>query len=78
MVTICFPAAAEAGVLQERIGMPSRCTVQEPHRPAPQPNLVPIMPRLSRMTQSRGVLGSTSTLWALPLTLRLIMLSSGR
>ncbi len=76
MVVIFLPAAAETGVTHERTGWPSRCTVQAPHRAAPQPNLVPVMSRLSRMTQSRGVTGSASTLWVLPLICRLIMLSS--
>jgi hypothetical protein len=41
MVVIFIPAALEIGVMQERIGLPSRCTVQAPHSAAPQPNLVP-------------------------------------
>ena len=40
---------------QERTGWPSRCTVQAPHNPAPQPNFVPVKPRLSRSTHSSGV-----------------------
>ena len=38
---------------QERIGVPSRCTVQAPHWAMPQPNLVPVMPRTSRSTHSK-------------------------
>src|SRR5262245_37125650 len=76
MVTIFLPAAAETGVLHERMGWPSMCTVQAPHSAMPQPNLVPVIPRVSRMTHSSGVSGSTSTLWAWPLTSRLIMGSS--
>ena len=37
--------------------MPSICTVQAPHRPAPQPNFVPVSLRCSRTTQSSGVFG---------------------
>ena len=43
------------GMEQLRIATPSRCTVQAPHSPIPQPNLVPVKPRLSRNTHSRGV-----------------------
>jgi hypothetical protein len=35
----------------------------------PQPNLVPVKPRLSRKTQSTGVSGNTSTEWDCPFTL---------
>src|SRR5688500_5711517 len=52
MVVILLPATAETGVLQEGTGWPSTCTVHAPQSAAPQPNLVPIRPRLSRMTQS--------------------------
>ena len=76
MVVIFLPAAADSGVLQERIGLPSRCTVQAPHSAAPQPNLVPVMPSVSRITQSSGVLGSASTSRVLPLMSRLAMCAS--
>ena len=68
--------AERAGVPQERTGLPSRCTVHAPQSCAPQPNLVPVMPTVSRMAQSSGVLGSTSTSWVLPLMFRRAMLSS--
>ena len=42
MVVIRRPATADTGVTHERIGCPSRCTVQAPHRAMPQPNLVPL------------------------------------
>src|SRR3954463_912954 len=67
MVVIFLPPAADNGVLQERIGLPSKRTVQAPHSAAPQPNLVPVMPRVSRSTQRSGVLGSASTSRVLPL-----------
>src|SRR5213592_4611566 len=70
MVVTVLPAAAATGVTQERIGRPSRCTVQAPHSAAPQPNLVPVSPMTSRSTQSRGMSGGTSTVCALPLTLK--------
>src|SRR5580704_2115008 len=61
MVVTSFPEARDTGVLQERTGRPSRCTVQAPHCATPQPYFVPVRPRCSRKTQSRGVDGSTST-----------------
>src|ERR1700681_2799951 len=61
MVVTSFPAARDTGVLQERTGRPSRCTVQAPHCATPQPYFVPVKPRCSRKTHSRGVEGSTST-----------------
>src|SRR5580692_4540098 len=61
MVVISAPAARDTGVLQERTGRPSRCTVQAPHCATPHPYFVPVRPRCSRKTQSRGVEGSTST-----------------
>ena len=57
-------------VMQERVTPPSICTVQAPQSAMPQPNLVPVMPSTSRNTQSSGVSPSTSTLCAVPLTLR--------
>src|SRR6185369_11787119 len=50
--------------------MPSTCTVQAPHRPCPQPNLVPVKPSSSRITQSSGVSGSAWALTALPFKLK--------
>ena len=50
-----------------------RCTVQAPHCCRPHPNLVPVSPTASRMTQRRGVSGATSTLYCLPLTVREII-----
>src|SRR5205807_8127812 len=67
MVVTSLPATSDMLVWQERTALPSRCTVQAPHRPDPQPNLVPVNFRCSRTTQSSGVSGSTSTLAALPL-----------
>src|SRR3954451_17741328 len=49
----------------ERTHLPSRGTVQAPHRPDPHPNLVPMSFRCSRTTHSSGVSGSASTLTAL-------------
>jgi len=71
-----LPAAADTGVLHERIGWPSRCTVQAPHRATPQPKLgadqaeaVPDDPKQRRARIDIDTL-------AFPLTLRLIMVAS--
>src|SRR5579864_2577818 len=61
-------ATCETGVEQERIGLPSTCTVQAPHSPAPQPNFVPVSWSVSRRTQRSGVSGETETCFSLPLT----------
>src|SRR5215510_5019783 len=73
MVVIFLPLTDATVVMQERIGFPSRCTVQAPHCAMPQPNLVPVMPRFSRKTQSKGVSELTSTCCRLPLTIMAIM-----
>ena len=67
MVVTFLPATSAIVVWQERTALPSTWTVQAPHRPDPQPNLVPVSFRCSRTTQSSGVSASTSTLAALPL-----------
>src|SRR5437763_16123744 len=67
MVVICLPSAALTGSEHERVATPLMCTVQAPHCAMPQPYLVPVMPSESRSTQSKGVSGSTSTLWVRPL-----------
>src|SRR5437870_13180425 len=69
-----LPVAALTGVTHERIGCPSRCTVQAPQSAMPQPNFVPVRPITSRSAQRSGMSGGTSTVWSLPLMLRVIML----
>jgi hypothetical protein len=68
MVVTSRPAALETGVMQERTAAPSRCTVQAPQAPTPQPNFVPVSWKVSRRTQSSGVSGSMSTMRARPFT----------
>src|SRR5260221_3633081 len=67
MVVIALPAAAATGVMQDRRGAPSRCTVQAPHCAIPQPNFVPVRPTSSRRTHSRGMSGGASTSRSTPL-----------
>src|ERR1051325_5632954 len=71
IVTILRPAHVDAGVTQDFTATPSTCTVQTPHWAIPQPNLVPVRLRTSRITQSRGISGSArSTVCFLPLIVR--------
>jgi hypothetical protein len=60
------------GMLQERMGWPLMWTVQAPHSAMPQPNFVPVIPRVSRKTQSSGICGTTSTVWGFPFRVNLI------
>ncbi len=69
MVVTALVPTTEMRVWQPRTATPSRCTVQAPHMPMPQPNLVPTRPIVSRKTHNRGVSASTSTVCILPLTL---------
>src|SRR5438552_8915165 len=73
MVVTCLPTAALTGVTQERIALPSRCTVQAPHRAIPQPYLVPVRPTCSRIAHNRGVLGLTLTSRVLTLIVKRAM-----
>src|SRR3954447_12994061 len=75
MVVICLPAASLTVTPQERIATPSIWTVQAPHCAMPQPYLVPVSPTFSRIAHSSGVSGSTSTSKALPLIVRLAIVS---
>src|SRR5215472_7557347 len=75
MVVMEWPTAALTGITQDRLGIPSKCTVHAPQSATPQPNLVPFIPSTSRKTQSRGMSGETSSLCDLPLILSVIMAS---
>ena len=83
MVVMVFPATAEMGVTQARIGDPLLWTVQAPQSDMPHPNLVPVIPNVSRKTQRRGMAAGTSTDCGLPLRvnftagIRKLPLSSG-
>ena len=61
MVVTRLPTTSDTGVMQERTAVPSTRTVQAPHRPMPQPNLVPVRPSTSRTSQSTGVSSSMSS-----------------
>jgi hypothetical protein len=70
MVTTLWPCTADTGVTQERVACPSICTVQAPQSAMPQPNFVPVSPTASRMAQSNGISGATSSVVALPLRVK--------
>src|SRR5215472_2516294 len=69
MVVTSEAPMLSTGVTQDRVALPSMCTVQAPHNAMPQPNLVPVMPSTSRSTHKSGVSPSTSTDLTAPLTL---------
>jgi hypothetical protein len=73
MVTIRFPTAEETGVTQDRVGCPSTWMVQAPHRPMPQPNLVPVMLSTSRSVHSNGMSSGISRSRGFPFTLSVTM-----
>src|SRR6266404_6152597 len=73
MVVISLPAARDTGATHDRTASPSRCTVQAPHCAMPHPYFVPVRPRFSRKTHSRGVEGSTSRFTRCRFTLKEII-----
>src|SRR5215467_8775648 len=73
MVVIDLPSTSDTGMAQERVALPSICTVQAPHDAIPQPNLVPVSLRCSRKTHRSGVLASTPTSLRTPLTVKATM-----
>ena len=71
-----LPAISETCVWQENARLPSMCTMQAPHRPVPQPNLVPVSLRPSRITHNSGVSGGASVDAALPFTVKFVAIAS--
>src|SRR5438105_13231498 len=67
IVITFFPATVAIAAPHERVATPLIWTVQAPHSCTPQPNLVPVMPSVSRKTHSNGICGETSTLCRFPL-----------
>src|SRR6187455_1221675 len=54
MVVTRLPATAESGVVHERVGCPSTCTVHAPQRAMPHPYFVPVR-LLAQDPQERSV-----------------------
>src|SRR5580692_3356209 len=73
MVVIFAAATALSEVMQDLVARPSTCTVQAPQKPIPQPNLVPVRPSSSRITQSNGASSGLCTETARPLRLNVVM-----
>src|SRR4051812_22516970 len=71
MVVIFLSLMSPTMVWHERTASPLTCTVQAPHSPAPQPNLVPVICNSSRMTHSSGVSFAASTDTVRPLMVSL-------
>src|SRR5258706_11235459 len=76
MVVTFLPATLEIAVMQERVASPLMCTVQAPQSAIPQPNFVPVMSRVSRNTQSKGMSGLTSTDLGLPFKVKLMAMGT--
>src|SRR5436190_8095360 len=67
IVVISFPTTELRGTMHERAAAPSTCTVHAPHKAAPHPNLVPVIPKMSRSAQSSGMSSGPSTWTRRPL-----------
>src|ERR1700734_3495625 len=76
MVVTFLPLTVEICVMHERVDSPLMCTVQAPQRAMPQPNFVPVMLRVSRSTQRRGMSGLTSTVWDFPFRVKVMAMAS--
>src|SRR5580692_12518953 len=76
MVTTDLPFTSAICVWHDLVASPSRWIVQAPHAATPQPNFVPVSPRISRRYQSIGIDGSPSNVSVWPLTCRVNMLPS--
>src|SRR5262245_60822068 len=68
-----LPSTSETGIAQERVALPSMCTVQAPHEAMPQPNLVPVSLMGSGSTQRSGVLPATPNSLRCPWTVNAAM-----
>ena len=71
MVMTCLPTTEATRVTQVVTALPSTRQVQALHTLVPQPYFGPVMPSLSRSTQSSARSAGASTLTVLPLTDRL-------
>src|SRR3954468_1400072 len=76
MVVTDLPAISDTWVWQENARLRSMCTMQAPHNPVPQPNLVPVSLRSSRITHNSGVAGGASVAAGLPFTMKFVAIAS--
>src|SRR5262247_1548487 len=72
MVVMRFPATLDTGVTHDRVASPSTCTVHMPQTDMPQPYLVPLRLRMSRITHRSGMSAGASTVVAWPFTVSLM------
>src|SRR5262249_24792534 len=70
MVVTLAPSTCQAKTVQDFTALPSTCTTQAPHCEVSQPTWVPVSRRCSRRYCTRSVRGSTSSVTALPFTVR--------
>ena len=70
IVVMSAPSILPIGVEQDRTAFPFSRTVHAPQSAMPQPNFVPVSPRMSRRYHSSGISGSPSKLCACPFTFR--------
>src|SRR3954469_5793433 len=75
MVVTPRPFNAPTGRTQDRTGLPSTCTVHAPHCAMPQPYLVPVIPMMSRSTQSSGMSAGASKDFCSPLMVSVVAIS---
>ena len=76
ILPIAAVATAAMGKIQVCWAPPSMCMVQAPHWAMPQPNFEPVNLKVSLITQSNGVSGSSSVLTNFPLRINSIMPAS--
>src|SRR3954465_3415888 len=76
IVVTDLPAISDTCVWQEKARLPSRGTMQAPHNPVPQPNLVPVSLRSSRITHNSGVAPGASVTAGLPFTMKFVAIAS--
>src|SRR5438477_3773647 len=73
MVVICNPPTVPICFEHDRTALPSCSTVHAPQSAMPQPNFVPVSPRMSRRYHSSGISGSPSNVCDCPFTLKCTM-----
>ena len=70
IVVISRPCSFAIDLEQERTALPFSSTVHAPHNAMPQPNFVPVSPRMSRRYHSSGISESPSNDRSSPFTFR--------
>src|SRR5262249_10798454 len=76
IVVTDFPDTSLTCVWQEKARLPSTCAMHAPHKPAPQPNFVPLSLAPSRITHRSAIVGGGSVDAVFPLTVNWIIIPS--